>query len=533
MTATSRREFILSFGAMIAAGTVLPAEALAQNFSFKQAIADFAAKDRDIAAYYKSVSYKPLWTGKDRKSARRRDAFLNAVEDAESHGLPFERYRADLVDTNVRRVRSERDLAQLEVELSRLFLTYARDVQSGILDPRRVYEDIKRRPQLRDRLSLLTTFTQSSPGAYFKALAPQSDEYRRLMKEKLRLEEELRGGGWGPQVRAKKLEFGDSGDAVVALRNRLIRMGYLGRSATRSFDDKILAAVRAFQEDHGLFSDGVVGPGTLGEINRPIGNRIAQIVVALERERWMNFPGGLGDRHVYVNLPDFRTRLLDKGKVIFETRSVVGARLDEKQTPEFSDTMEYLEINPDWTVPRSIIGRDYLPKLQEDPFSVPYLRMLDDTGQEVPREFIDFTQYTEETFPFMARQDPGRGNALGVVKFMFPNPHAIYLHDTPERHLFQREVRTFSSGCIRLNEPYDFAYILLGRQMSNPKPFFDSIVRSGEQTVVNLKERLPVHLDYRTAFTLPKGRIQFRRDMYGRDAKVFRALQNAGVVLRA
>ena len=136
--------------------------------------------------------------------------------------------------------------------------------------------------------------------------------------------------------------------------------------------------------------------------------------------------------------------------------------------------MEYMEINPDWTVPRSILARDYLPKLQENPFAAQYLQMIDDTGRVVPREAIDFTQYDERNFPFDVRQPPGRSNALGTVKFMFPNPHAIYLHDTPERHLFQREVRDYSSGCIRLHDPHDFAYMLLARQMRDPEPYFQA-----------------------------------------------------------
>jgi murein L,D-transpeptidase YcbB/YkuD len=533
MTTSTRRQLLATAGAVAAVTTLSPGAVFGQAVAFKQSVAQASARDGDIAAFYKSIAYEPIWTGRDRKSASRRKEFLAAIDNAEAHGLPADRYRPNEVISNLRRVRSERELGELEVEMSRLFLEYARDIQTGVLVPRRVDEHIVRRVPLRDRQSILATFAQSSPRAYIRALPPQSDEYRLLMKEKLRLKNVIRKGGWGPEVVAKRIELGDTGNAVVALRNRLIRMGFLKRTSTKTFDDKILAALKDFQVNHGLNADGVAGPGTLGELNRGPETRLAQVVVAMERERWMNFPDGRGKRHVYVNLPDFHARLYDDGKVTFKTRTVVGSTLLEKRTPEFSDMMEYMEINPDWTVPRSIIGRDYLPKLQQDPFSVPYLRMLDDTGREVPREFIDFTQFTEETFPFMARQDPGRGNALGVVKFMFPNAHAIYLHDTPERHLFARESRTYSAGCIRLYEPYDFAYLLLGRQMSDPKSYFDRIVRSGEQTVVNLKERIPVHLDYRTAFTLPKGPVQFRRDIYGRDARVFRALTNAGVVLRA
>lgn len=506
--------------------------ASAQGVAFKQAVAEAAARDKEISAFYKSIGYGAIWTGKDRKSKARRKEFLRAVESAGDHGLPSGRYDPEVIETNMRRVRSERELGLLEVEMSRLFLIYARDVQSGITNPRRIDDDIKRRAPLRDRTAILASFAQSTPRAFLRSLPPKSDRYARLMKEKLRFETIVAKGGWGAPVRAKRLELGDSGDAVVALRNRLIRMGFLKRSAKAVYDDTMFKAVQQFQVNHGLNPDGVAGPGTLGEINQTAATRLSQIMVAMERERWINVPQGLGERYIWVNLPDFRARVYDGGRLTFETKAVVGEQLKEKRTPEFSDKMEYMEVNPDWTVPRSIIGRDYLDKLQADPFAVSYLQMYDEAGRRVPREMIDFNQYTEETFPFRAVQAPGRENALGTVKFMFPNPHAIYLHDTPQRHLFSREKRTYSSGCIRLHDPYDFAYLLLKRQMSNPKPFFDQIVRSGRQTVVDLEQHVPVHIVYRTAFTQPKGRIQFRRDMYGRDAKVFRAMENAGVALR-
>ena len=519
--------------AAAAAFAAIPRSALSQVTAFKQAVAEAAASDRDLAAFYQATGYKAIWTGKGSRDSQRRQQFLRAVSAAENHGLPSERYSPELIETNIRKVRSERDLGRLEVELSRLFLTYARDVQTGVVAPGRVDSEIKRAVPYRGRQSLLLGFSKSSPSGFFKALPPKTSEYRALMKEKIRLEKVLGSGGWGETVRAKKLQQGSGGNAVVALRNRLIRMGYMKRNAQSGYGQAMVQAVAAFQRDHGLNPDGVAGGGTLKEINRGPEERLAQVMVAMERERWMNFPGGRGDRHVYVNMMDFHTRLYDKGKVSFITRSVVGENRKDKRTPEFSDSMEYMEINPDWTVPRSILARDYLPKLQQNNFAAQYLQMIDASGRVVPRENIDFTQYDEHNFPFDVRQPPGRSNALGTVKFMFPNPHAIYLHDTPQRHLFQREVRDFSSGCIRLHDPHDFAYTLLRRQMKDPEPYFQGILQSRRQTIVPLEEEIPVHLDYRTAFTEPKKKLQHRRDVYGRDRRIWAAMQNTGVALRA
>lgn len=508
--------------------------ASAQVTAFKQAIAEAASGDADIAAFYRENGYRPIWTGNGNTDRQRRQELLRALSEAAAHGLPAERYSVEGLESRIRAARSERDLGRLEVEFSGLFLRYARDVQTGVLTPSSVDPEIKREVPLRSRSGLLRAFSQSSPRAFIRALPPKSQEYARLMKEKLRFEKLLGNGGWGETVRAgRTLRPGDSGNDVVALRNRLIRMGYLPRTATASYDGAIQKAVQRFQLDHGLSLDGVAGPGTIEEVNQPPEYRLSQIIVAMERERWINHPDGLGRRHVWVNLPDFHARIVDNGKVTFETRAVVGERRKDKHTPEFSDMMEYMELNPDWTVPRSILGRDYLPRLQKDPYAARYLQLIDARGRVVSRDEIDFSQYTERTFPFTVRQPPGDLNALGLVKFMFPNPHAIYLHDTPAKNLFQREVRAYSSGCIRLNEPFEFAYTLLARQMSNPKSYFDSQLATGRQMRIDLKEPIPVHLVYRTAFTTPKGEIQFRRDFYGRDAKIFTALRNAGVALRA
>jgi murein L,D-transpeptidase YcbB/YkuD len=511
----------------------IPQVAAAQVTAFKQAVAEAAASDRDIAAFYQANGYQPIWTGNSNRDKQRRQQFLRAVSQAGDHGLPEGRYSPEIIETNIRRVKSERDLGRLEVELSRLFLLYARDIQTGIVTPSRVDEQIVREVPLRSRTGLLAAFAKSSPAGFIKALPPKSGEYNNLMKEKIRLEKVLGSGGWGPQVRAKKLEKGQGGEAVVVLRNRLIRMGYLRRSSSAVYDDAIVQAVAQFQRDNGLTPDGVAGEATIAEINAQVETRLAQVMVAMERERWLNSPGGRGDRHVWVNLTDFRTKLYDKGKVTFETRSVIGERKLDKRSPEFSDMMEYMEINPDWTVPRSILGRDYLPKLKQNPYAAQYLQLIDVRGRVVSRDEIDFSQYNERNFPFTVRQPPGRANALGTVKFMFPNPYAIYLHDTPARNLFQREVRAYSSGCIRLMDPHDFAYILLKRQMKDPEPYFQSILKSGKQTIVPLDEAIPVHIVYRTAFTEPKKNLQFRRDVYGRDAKIWAAMQNAGVALRA
>jgi murein L,D-transpeptidase YcbB/YkuD len=267
----------------------------------------------------------------------------------------------------------------------------------------------------------------------------------------------------------------------------------------------------------------------LEQINIAPEERLKSVLVAMERERWLNIDRG--DRHVWVNLTDFTAKIVDHDIVTFETRSVIGARDTDRQSPEFSDEMEHMVINPTWFVPRSIIVGEYLPSLQADPTSVGHLEIVNSRGQVLDRTNSDFSQFTESTFPFSMRQPPGPRNALGSVKFMFPNRYNIYLHDTPAQNLFVREVRAYSHGCIRLDDPHEFAYALLAPQVSEPVGYFQSILRTRQETQVNLDQHVPVHIDYRTAFTNADNQLEFRRDIYGRDAQIWQALARQGVAV--
>ena len=212
---------------------------------------------------------------------------------------------------------------------------------------------------------------------------------------------------------------------------------------------------------------------------------------------------------------------------------MIGARDTKRQSPEFSDQMEFMVVNPSWFVPRSIAIGEYLPELQQDPYAVDYLVITDRSGRRIDRASVDFSRYTAQSFPYAMRQPPSRSNALGLVKFMFPNKHNIYLHDTPAKKLFARETRAYSHGCIRLADPFEFAYALLAPQTSDPKGLFQSTLANGKETQINLKTPVPVHIIYRTAIADPKGHMQYRRDVYGRDALIWSALSQAGVALRA
>lgn len=508
---------------VLGVGGALPAHA--QQFPvFRQALAEGASFDSGVSAFYRERDFAPVWTGAEH--ADRRAALINALTRAGDHGLPAAKYDLPGLVAAFEAVESERDRALLEARITKVFLSFATDLTSGVIDPGRIDRNFVRELPRPDAAELLRAFVTAQPAAFMRNLAPDAPEYARLFRAKQSLEKVIANGGWGPRVPDVRFTPGTSSEAVITLRNRLIAMGYLDRSAAASYDSALQTAVLNFQVNHGIEADGVVGPATIRALNISPEERLKSVVVAMERERWLNIPRG--DRHIWVNLTDFSAKIVDFDQVTFETRAVVGAQAGDRQTPEFSHRMTYLEINPDWTLPRSIIARSYWGALASG--GARHLQIVDARGRVVPREAINFGRYTPANFPFNVRQPPGPTNALGEVKFMFPNPYAIYLHDTPERHLFNTTVRTHSSGCVRLNDPRDFAYELLSRQTDDPRNLYHSVLNTGQQTRVYLDDPVQIHLVYRTAFTNVRGALNFRDDIYGRDARIYDALVRAGAV---
>lgn len=527
LTGARARRFGLVVGLAMMIGVANAPIAQAQVTAFRQAVAETAARDEDLAAFYRGRNFEGIWSGDS--AVDHRNALLTALENAGHHGLPAARYDVAALIAQIQSARTPADMGKVEVLLTKTFLRYARDIQSGILRPKSVDPLMVREVSYTPRMELLQGFRDSNPTAFLRSLPPSTPEYTRLVATKLRLEALQAVGGWGPVVNASKLEAGATGPDVIALRNRLVAMGYMERSVSASYDLAMIEAVRAFQRAHGLQEDGTAGPSTISELNRPISERLQSVVVAMERERWFN--QDKGDRHVWVNLTDFSAKVVDYGEVTFSTRSVIGAVDPDRETPEFSDVMEYMVINPSWYVPRSIATKEYLPQMQRNRNAQSQLLITDRNGRTVNRANIDFNRYTARTFPFSMRQPPSNRNALGLVKFMFPNQYNIYLHDTPAKSLFGREVRAYSHGCIRLNDPFDFAYALLAKQSDDPEGLFQSRLRSGNESSVRLDEPVPVHLVYRTAFTTNTGKVEFRRDVYGRDRKIWNALNREGVVV--
>lgn len=479
------------------------------------ALADAVRHDPDLAAFYGGNGLRPVFS--DPEGAARRAALAEAVARAPEHGLPAARY-----------VLPQAGGLAGEVALAGLFTRWVNDLTRGLVDPRRLASQIKRRPEGRDAGLALADFAAAAdPRVAIDALAPSDPFY-------LALQRALNEGGaliappGTPPAPAGVWRPGMRDPALADLRARLAVLGFdPGTGAADLYDAGMAEAVTRFQHAAGLGADGIAGPRTIARLNGNASDAQRAVLLAMERWRWL--PEDLGPRHVWVNLPEYTTRIVQDGAVVFETRAVIGKATEDFETPEFSDRMEYLVFNPAWNVPRSITVREYLPKLRANPHAVGHIDIVDSRGRVVPRGQIDFSRYTAANFPYRMRQKPSDDNALGQVKFLFPNEWNIYLHDTPTRWLFDQAQRAHSHGCIRIHRPLDLAAELLGPQLADPRASIQAaLARSGEQWV-RLTPAVPVHLVYFTTFPDAQGRLRHAPDIYGRDAPLWRALQEVGL----
>jgi murein L,D-transpeptidase YcbB/YkuD len=499
------------------------------NVSLRAGLISALQQHPSILDFYSENDYELIWFGNNALASQRRAELVNSLQSASFHGLPGKKYQVNSLLSKLSTSDSLFEIGLLEGLFMIAFTEYASDLDTGVLIPSEVDTDIVRQINFKDTDFYIQGLLSRNPYDYFRSLGPQSSEYARLLVEYQKLSEIIRNGGWSNIATDRIVRFGDSGDDVVAIRNRLFDQGYMPNSISTKFDKKLLKAVQKYQSDHGLIPDGIIGAGTILELNITAEQRLSSIIVALERERWLG--DTLGQRYIWVNLADFKAKIIEDHAVVFETRTVLGVNDESMRSPEFSDKMEYMVVNPTWHIPVSIAKNEYLPELKKDPEALPFLKLFDSSGSLVDRESIDFSILGKNYFPYEMKQLPSTTNALGLVKFMFPNPYNIYLHDTPAKDLFMKEVRDFSHGCIRLHEPFDFAYALLEKQTDEPQSEFQNALKSEEETIILLSKSVPVHITYRTAFTKAGGGIEFRRDIYGRDQKIYDALVELGLEL--
>ncbi len=469
--------------------------------------------------------YQPAWT--DPEMVRQLyDQVLRSVE----HGLDPEDFHARQLAARLNPgARANDPVYRADTEilcadaLARLGVT----LHFGKLDPAAFDPawNFARKIETDDPVKLFDdVLNKGNTTAALEDMAPRTDFYRRLRQALVTYRSISAGGGWPIVAGGEVLEEGSRSPRVAVLRTRLKITGDLALSDPSDptvFDDDLEAAVKNFQEHHRIDPDGKVGPRTLEELNVPVGARIDQIRANLERMRWVF--RDIPPDYLVVDIAGFHAYLFKNGKPIWSTRVQVGKPFHA--TPVFKDTMRYLDFNPTWTIPPGILRNETLPRVRKDTdyLSRNNMSVVTNSGKIVDPSTIDWAATATKGFPYMIRQEPGPHNALGRVKFMFPNQYMVYLHDTPSKGLFARSERAFSHGCIRTQNPFDLAELLLADQGWD-RARVDQVVASKKNTRVNLEDPITVMLLYWTAQADAEGTVFFRRDVYDRDPPIIKGL---------
>jgi L,D-transpeptidase YcbB len=478
----------------------------------------------DARAFYAARETRLAWItphGPGEKTA----AALDALSAAASHGLDPRSYHepalralsvalAEATDRDDR----QQQIAELDVRLTTALLHAGRHVATGRLDPARVDPRWNTRREAPDYVTALARAADASTLTFLESVQPVHPEYQALRDSLASFGGQV-AGGW-PTVPRGSVKAGDANAAVVLpLRQRLAMSGYLDASASLDspqFDEEVGLAIGRFQEHHGLRATGILDRTTLERMNVPLETRIAQVAMNLERWRWL--PDDLGGRHFMVNVPRFRLLAREHGARVLDMRVVVGKRGNE--TPLFADEMETVVFSPYWNIPETIALEETAPAVARDPdyLARNNMEILDASGTVVPADTISWDDEAAlEGYRF--RQRPGADNALGHVKFLFPNKHAVYLHDTPADALFERIGRAFSHGCVRVEEPERLAEYVLRDQKAWTSDAIRASMRAGTERHVKVTQPIPIFIVYMTAWVDENGGLHFEDDVYGYDAR--------------
>ena len=489
----------------------------------------------ELSAFYAGRDFRPAWIENRRLSGSARRV-LGVLGSAEGNGLRSGDYLAGPLVTERPLITNDTDtaaLALIDIALTEQTMRYIKDLHSGRFTPRDVKLGLDIQHKELDLAYELAKLLQVSDVQMFlESYAPQHRGYERLREQLAYYRKLAQEDDWNPLDDSRLLKEGDDYPQADRLRQRLSLTGDLPRTTAAGapiYDVELVAAVARFQTRHGLESDGIIGDKTFQQLNRPWSDRVAQIAVSLERWRWV--PDDTEDRLVVVNAAAFFMRAfgdIHRPEVsAFESRVVVGKSYSRFRTPIFNGVLQYLDFRPYWNIPASIARGEIAPHLDEPGY-------LDQHDYEIVREFghhVDVLPATRENLELVKqgklhlRQRPGPKNALGEVKFIFPNEHAVYLHSTPAKSLFARSRRDFSHGCIRVAEPVNLAEWLLSDQPDWDRQAIEQAMAKGGPTRVQITQRTPVWILYATALVDAKsGDLYFWDDIYGLDEALAEAL---------
>jgi len=497
-------------------------------------------KNSFLRKFYNSLLFLPVWMHEKSLSPAAKELFAYIRDDAtlNKHGRLYK--DAILLEQEANELYRDRaslqDKLRLEFKISQLYKAYTDYAYLGSINwgafQARISnlmvngvstEWVLHRPAMDPAKMVEHALLGGDLKKELRAAVPAAYHYKALQKKLAQYLQIRENGGWEPVVLAKKLKPGQRREGVFSLRERLRATGdYIPCSETvedNLYDRCLQDALKRFQKRHGIKADGVVGKRTLRALNTSIDKRIETIRLNLDRIKWLS--DRKAKRHIIINIPDFRLYFEEDGKLIQTMRVVTGR--PNHPTPIFSDTVEYIVLNPYWNVPKSIIQKEMIPKLLKNPNAMARQGIEIRAGwgsgaEKVDASSIDWSQYRySKHMPFHFAQLPGRRNALGKVKFLFPNKFSVYMHDTPSKHLFKRSKRAFSHGCIRLQKPRELLRTFSSFNKNVDFEKAQKILKGRKKTFLTLDQKVPVDVIYLTAWVDYNGVLQFRDDVYGYD----------------
>ncbi|WP_431469491.1 L,D-transpeptidase family protein [Sphingosinithalassobacter sp. LHW66-3] len=483
-----------------------------------------ATQERGVDAFYAERGGQPFWFG-PRGAGPHAGVLLERLSNAASEGLDPADYDPQQLAEAIRDAEAQRtDWRAVERRLSQTMVRYLSDLRYGRVENKIDFTEPGMAPEPPAPADVLASAASASSFEQWFAQQHRLNPVYDGLRDALAQVRNGNGADAQPLIgEGDLLRQGDRSPRVERLRERLGLP--VPQSGANRYDSQVAAAVESFQREHGLSADGVLGPNTRAMLNQPPGEQERTLIANMERARWL--PDALGDRYVMVNIPGYTVRMYEGDRAVQEMAVVVGTEYD--RTPLMADRMEYLEINPYWNIPNSITSEEIAPAVRAN--GVGYLQSR---NMEVVRSFtpsadvlnpgaMNWASAAAGDPNLLVRQRPGPDNALGRIKFMFPNPHAIYLHDTPADQLFENSSRSESHGCVRVERPIDLAMWAL-TQDGWDRARLRQAIDSGDNQQVQLQREIPVYLTYFTAWPQPDGSISYRPDIYDRDSALISEL---------
>lgn len=483
-----------------------------------------------LPRFYNNRFFAPAWISGNTLNIHAID-LINTIRQVDKHGLQPEDYHLEQIERYTLemgqgKASAQEEMMKAEILMTDAFLLLAAHLYFGKVDPEKNDANWKlqrKEPELFLDKRLENAVTTTSVEHELNQLLPKEKNYQ-IMRDRLAWYRNLEKHDWNPIASGATLKPGDVNNAIPQIRGRLNKLNYkISDTVSNLYDEELEKKVMAFQQRHGLNPDGVIGRFTLQALNISPAERAEMMRVNMERLRWL--PLEIPEQYIMVNIANFTMDVIEGRDTLLSSRAIVGRSY--RKTPVFTGRMTYLVFSPTWVVPPGILANDVIPAVRKDP---DYLRQKNMTvirfdGSEVDQSTIDWANVTGRNFPYMIRQEPGPDNALGRVKFMFPNQYNVYIHDTPSRNLFSRDGRAFSSGCIRIEKPFEFAQQLLADNPRWDENAISSAMNADRELTVRFSKPWTVVMVYFTSWADAQGNIQFRQDVYDRDAAISVALR--------